>query len=56
MTKWLPYMEKLSSASSFCLFGKGAKILLAQIILGSDYIGKNYSDSFCQFREKLKSR
>ena len=30
-------MEKLSGASTFCLFGQDAKILLAQIILSSDY-------------------
>ena len=32
-------MEKLSGASTFCLFGQDAKISLAQIILGSDYSG-----------------
>ena len=32
-------MEKLSGASTFCLFGQGAKISLAQIILGNDYSG-----------------
>ena len=32
-------MEKLSGASTFCIFGKDAKISLAQIILGSDYSG-----------------
>ena len=36
VTKWLPYMEKQSGASTFCLFGQDA---LAQIILGSDYSG-----------------
>ena len=37
--KWLPYMAKLSGASTFCLFGQDAKISLPQIILGSDYRG-----------------
>ena len=32
-------MEKLSGASTSCLFGKDAKIALAQIILGSNYSG-----------------
>ena len=44
-------MEKLSGASTFCLFGKDAKISLVQIILGNDYSGlvKNCGDYFCQF-------
>ena len=46
-------MEKLSRASTLCLFGQDAEISLAQIILGSDYSRsvKNYGDYFCQFRE-----
>ena len=32
-------MERLSGASTFCLFGEDAKISLAQIILGRDYSG-----------------
>ena len=30
---------KLSETSSFCPFGKVLRVLLAQIVLGSDYSG-----------------
>ena len=36
-------------ASTFCLFGKDAKILLVQILLGSDYSGSGKELRFCQF-------
>ena len=39
ITKWFPKYGKLSGTSSFCLFGKVLRVLLAQIVLGSDYSG-----------------
>ena len=39
ITKWFPKYGKLSGTSSFCPFGKVLRVLLAQIVLGSDYSG-----------------
>ena len=39
ITKWLPKYGKLSGTSSFCPFGKVLRVLLAQIVLGSDCSG-----------------
>ena len=41
---------EFSGTSSFCPFGQVLRVLLAQIILGSDYSGsvKNYGDYFSQ--------
>lgn len=43
---------------TFCLFGQDVEIPLTLITLDSDYNAsvKNYSDYFCQFREKLFNR
>ena len=50
-TKWFPKYGKLSGTSSFYPFGNVLRVLLAQIVLGSDYSGsvKNYGDYFSQF-------
>ena len=37
--KWFPKYGKLSGTSSFYPFGKVLRVLLAQIVLGSDYSG-----------------
>ena len=37
IAKWFPKYGKLSWTSSFCPFGKVLRVLLAQIVLGSDY-------------------
>ena len=39
ITKWFPKYGKLSGTSSFCPFGNVLRVLLAQIVLGSDYSG-----------------
>ena len=37
ITKWFPKYGKLPGTSSFCPFGNVLRVLLAQIVLGSDY-------------------
>ena len=37
--KWFLKYGKLSGTSSFCPLGKVLRVLLAQIVLGSDYSG-----------------
>ena len=39
ITKWFPKYGKLSGTSSFYPFGNVLRVLLAQIVLGSDYSG-----------------
>ena len=39
ITKWFPKYGKLSGTCSFWPFGKVLRVLLAQIVLGSDYSG-----------------
>ena len=40
ITKWFPKYGKLSETSSLCPFGNVLRVLLAQIVLGSDYAQK----------------
>jgi len=54
ITKWFLNMGSCPG-SCFCLFGQVLRVLLAQIVLGSDYSGsiKNYSDYFTSFEKRL---